>query len=377
MINRIISKSIINKLRSGKVIILYGARQVGKTTLVEKLIEDTKDYLYFNADNIEDRLQLEQESATKFRVLFSDKKLIIIDEAQRVKNIGLNLKIIHDQLQIPIIATGSSAFELANNISESLTGRKHELHLYPLSFEELSKHFGVFEEYKNLQNRLIYGSYPEVVKHHGQQKEILINLASSYLYKDILEWNKIKKSDKLIKLLQALAFQIGNQVSYNELSQIVGINKETVENYIDLLEKSFVIFSLKSFNRNLRTELKKSKKIYFYDNGIRNALINNFNQLELRNDVGALWENYIISERYKYNSSHNLFVNCYFWRTKNQQEIDFIEEQDGKLYAYEFKWSAHKKAKIPIAFQKAYPDANIEIIRPDNYFDFLTKEKNH
>ncbi len=377
MIDRIILESIINKLPSGKVIILYGARQVGKTTLVERLIENSKDYLYFNADNIEDRLQLEQESATKFRTLFSNKKLIIIDEAQRVKNIGLNLKIIYDQLHIPIIATGSSAFELANNISESLTGRKHEYHLHPLSFEELSEHFGVFEEYKNLSNRLIYGSYPEIVTQPSQQKEILNSLASSYLYKDILEWNKIKKSDKLIKLLQALAFQIGNQVSYNELAQIVGINKETVENYIDLLEKSFVIFSLKSFNRNLRTELKKSKKIYFYDNGIRNALINNFNQIELRNDVGALWENYIISERYKYNSNHNQFVNCFFWRTKNQQEIDFIEERNGKLYAYEFKWSAYKKAKIPIAFQKAYPDAVVEIIRPDNYYDFLTTKKHH
>ncbi len=374
MIKRTITNTIKDKLKTGKVIIIFGPRQVGKTTLLQNIFNKKQDYLWLNGDNIDDRMQLELESFTRFKANLANKKLLIIDEAQRIMNIGLNLKIIHDQLKIPIIATGSSAFELANKINEPLTGRKFEYQLYPLSFEELAEHFGMFEESQNLPNRLLYGSYPEVITNAGNQKEILQNLASSYLYKDILEWNKIKKSDKLLKLLQAIAFQIGNQVSYNELANLVGINKETVENYIDLLEKSFVIFTLRSFSRNLRNELKKSKKIYFYDNGIRNTLINNFNPIELRNDVGALWENYIISERIKYASYHQIYSNKYFWRTKYQQEIDYLEEREGKLFAYEFKWNTHKKVKIPNSFIKAYPDSEIQIITPDNYFQFITKQ---
>ncbi len=373
MIKRTITDTIKDNLKTGKVIIIFGPRQVGKTTLLQSIFNKKQEYLWLNGDNIDDRMQLEFESSTRFKANLANKKLLIIDEAQRIRNIGLNLKIIHDQLQIPIIATGSSAFELANQINEPLTGRKFEYLLFPLSFEELAEHNGRFEEFKNLPNRLIYGAYPEVITNAGNQKEILQNLASSYLYKDILEWNKIKKSDKLLKLLQALAFQIGNQVSYNEIANLVGINKETVENYIDLLEKSFVIFTLRSFSRNLRNELKKSKKIYFYDNGIRNALINNFNPIELRNDVGALWENYMISERIKYTSYHHIYSNTYFWRTKYQQEIDYIEEREGKLFAYEFKWNTHKKAKIPSSFLKAYPDSETHIITPDNYFQFITQ----
>jgi len=375
MIKRVISKDIRQRIpKSHKVILIFGARQTGKTTLLEDLLKDypANDLLWLNGDNIEDRRQMELESATRFKAILSGKKLLVIDEAQRIKNIGINLKIIHDQLKIPIIATGSSAFELANRINEPLTGRKIEYRLFPLSFEELADYHGVFEESKNLPNRLIYGAYPEVITHSGKQKEILHSITSSYLYKDILEWNKIKNSNKLLTLLQALAFQIGNQVSYNELANLVGINKETVENYIDLLEKSFVVFTLRSFSRNLRNELKKSKKIYFYDNGVRNALIGNFNPIELRNDVGALWENYIISERIKFTEYHNFYGHRYFWRTKTKQEIDYIEERDGKLFAYEFKWNKHKKSKIPASFIRTYPKAETKIITPDNYINFIT-----
>jgi len=371
MIIRILDKIIAEKLNANKIIILLGPRQVGKTTMLKKVV-DIKNATWINGDNIEDRQFLEYESATRFKSLLGDTKILVIDEAQRIKNIGLNLKIIYDSLSIKIIATGSSSFDLANKVNEPLTGRKLEYRLYPLSFEELANHYGTFEEVKQLPNRLIYGSYPEVVTNYGTQKEILQNLASSYLYKDLLEWSKIKKSDKLIKLLQAIAFQVGSQVSYNELANIVGINKETVENYIDLLEKSFVIYRLHSFNRNMRNELKKSKKLFFYDNGIRNALINNFNPIELRNDLGALWENYIISERQKFISYHDVNVNKYFWRTKSQQEIDYVEEIDGQIYAYEFKWNKNAKAKFPKSFAKAYPLAVTKIITPENYHEFIT-----
>ena len=371
MIARILEKSIREDLNSGKVLIIYGPRQVGKTTLLERIFQKQDDIFWVNADNIEERQILETESANRLKSILKDKKLLIIDEAQRIKNIGLNLKIIHDQLKIQIVATGSSSFDLANKISEPLTGRKFEYLLLPFSFEELSLHYGTFEEIKNLPVRLVFGSYPDVVLNEGKQIRILKHLASDYLYKDILEWNKIKNSKKILDLLKAIAFQTGSQVSYNELAQMTGINKETVENYIDLLEKSFVIYRLNSFSRNLRNELKKSKKIYFYDNGIRNALINNFNPVELRNDMGQLWENYLISERIKYTSYHQIYVNRYFWRTKYKQEIDYIEERNGKLYAYEFKWNKKKKTKIPSSFAQAYPDAEWKVITPDNYEEFI------
>ena len=372
MIKRILATVIKDKVNTNKVIIILGPRQVGKTSLLKDVFKNS-DAVWINGDSIDERSLLEQESETRYKAYFSNTKLLIIDEAQRIKNIGLNLKIIHDQLKIKLVATGSSSFDLANKINEPLTGRKLEYNLFPLSFQEMANHHGLFEEVKNLPNRLIYGCYPEVVTKQGSQKEVLLHLASSYLYKDILEWSKIKKSDKLLKLLQAIAFQIGNQVSYNELANTVGINKETVENYIDLLEKSFVIFRLHSFSRNLRNELKKSKKIYFYDNGVRNALINNFNPIELRNDIGALWENYIISERIKFTNYQQIYSNKYFWRTKSQQEIDYIEERNGNLFAYEFKWNTRKKVKIPKSFLTAYPNAVTKIITPENYYEFITQ----
>lgn len=338
MIDRILHKNISEKLFQSKAIILLGPRQVGKTTLLKKIAEAYNNVLWLNADNIEDRELLDQSSASRLKALIGNNKIVIIDEAQRIKDIGIKLKLVIDETKdIQLIATGSSSFELANQINEPLTGRKFEYNMFPLSFSELVNHNNLLDELKMLNHRLIYGSYPDVINNTGNEKEILQQLANSYLYKDILEWNKIKKTDKIIKLLQALSFQVGNQVSYHELGQIVGLNSETVESYINLLEQSYVIFRLKSFSRNLRNELKKSHKIYFYDNGVRNSLIANYNSINLRNDIGALWENFLISERIKYCNYNKLYSNKYFWRTHSGQEIDYIEERDGKLFAYEFK----------------------------------------
>ncbi|MCD6566492.1 MAG: ATP-binding protein [Bacteroidales bacterium] len=374
MIKRILSNKITKQLFKGKAIIIFGPRQVGKTTLLKDLFYSKKDILWINADNIEDRELFESPSATRLKAVIGNNNMVIIDEAQRIKDIGIKLKLITDEIQeIQLIATGSSSFELANKINEPLTGRKTEHLLYPISFSEMTEHSNLLTEIKMLNHRLIYGCYPEVVAKPSNEKEILQELTNSYLYKDILEWNKIKKSDRIIKLLQALAFQVGSQVSYHELGQTVGLNSETVESYINLLEQSFVIFTLTSFSRNLRNELKKSHKIYFYDNGVRNTLISNFNPVSLRNDTGALWENYLISERIKYCSYNNIYSNKYFWRTHARQEIDYIEERDGYFYAYEFKWGKNKKAKLPKAFKSAYPNVVFNVISPENHEAFIHK----
>jgi len=372
MIDRLLENSIKDKFFKGKAIILLGARQVGKTTLFKKLASSLDNVLWLNADNFEVQTLFEASSSTRFKSIIKNNKVIIIDEAQRIKNIGIKLKIIIDEIEnVQLIATGSSSFDLSNEINEPLTGRKYEFKMYPISFEEMVKHHGLLEELNQLEHRMVFGYYPDVVTNKDDASDILKLLADSYLFKDILIWNKIKKSDRIVKLLQALAFQIGNQVSYNELGKIVGLNSETVESYIQLLEKSYIIFRLGTYSRNLRSELKKSKKIYFYDNGIRNAIISNLNPLELRNDKGALWENFIISERKKYLAYHNIYTNSYFWRTHAQQEIDYIEEREGKVFAYEFKWSKHKKARIPKTFTNAYPEATSKIISPENFEEFI------
>ena len=372
MIDRLLENSIKDKFFKGKAIILLGARQVGKTTLFKKLASSLDNVLWLNADNFEVQTLFEASSSTRFKSIIKNNKVIIIDEAQRIKNIGIKLKIIIDEIEnVQLIATGSSSFDLSNEINEPLTGRKYEFKMFPISFEEMVKHHGLLEELNQLEHRMVFGYYPDVVTNKYDATDILKLLADSYLFKDILIWNKIKKSDRIVKLLQALAFQIGNQVSYNELGKIVGLNSETVESYIQLLEKSYIIFRLGTYSRNLRSELKKSKKIYFYDNGIRNAIISNLNPLELRNDKGALWENFIISERKKYLAYHNIYTNSYFWRTHAQQEIDYIEEREGRVFAYEFKWSKHKKARIPKTFTNAYPEATSKIISPENFEEFI------
>ena len=376
MIKRILQDTIQKKFSLKKAIIILGPRQTGKTTLLKQLIDKNRsDVFWLNADKLNERMLFADENFNDLLSYLSGKKFLVVDEAQRIDDVGLKLKIIYDETDVQIVATGSSSFDLSNRLNESMTGRKLQYHLYPFSFEELALEYGVFEEVNNLNNRLLYGSYPDVVLQPEHRRELLENLTSSYLYKDILEWDLVKNSQKLLKLLQALAFQIGSQVSYHELGQIIGVSSATVENYIDLLEKTFVVFTLHSFSRNLRNELKKSKKIYFYDNGIRNALINNFNLPELRNDMGALWENYIISERIKFTDYHQLYANRYFWRTRLKQEVNYIEERNGKLYAYEFKWNPRKKAKIPGAFTEAYPEAEVQVITPDNYTDFIMPDR--
>ncbi|MEX2379250.1 MAG: ATP-binding protein [Vicingaceae bacterium] len=373
MIERIIEQRIDQKLYKNRAILLLGPRRVGKTTLLKHFLQKNKDALWLNADEKDVQALFNQPNSSTFRKVFQGKKIVVIDEAQQIKNIGAKLKLITDELKdVQVIISGSSAFELANKVNEPLTGRKWEYKLYPLSFEELSNHYGILEEKRLLNHRLIYGSYPDVVTSNGDEKEVLKELTDSYLYKDILIWNRINKSEALTKLLQALAFQLGHQVSYNELAKIVGVDNQTIESYIQLLEYAFIIFRLGSFNRNLRTELKKSKKIYFYDNGVRNAIIANFQQVELRQDTGALWENYLIAERVKYNAYHNHWTNSFFWRTRSQQEVDYIEEKDGEIQAFEFKWNSKKKHKLTQTFTNAYPNAKTQIITPENYIDFIS-----
>lgn len=375
MVIRELENIIKKRLNTGKAIVILGARQVGKTTLLKTLFGSSNEVLWLNGDEMDVQSLFSAISATRLKAIFGNKKTVIIDEAQRIHDIGLRMKLITDQIpEVQLVATGSSAFELANQLNEPLTGRKWEYKLYPISFGEMVKHHGLLEEKRLLSHRMVYGYYPDVINNTGIEKEILKQLSDSYLYKDLLLLGQIKKPEGLIKLLQGLAFQVGAQVSYNELSQLCGLDAKTVEKYIVLLEQAFIIFRLGSFSRNLRNELKKSRKIYFYDNGIRNALIANFNQIENRTDTGALWENFLVSERIKYLDYSQKWVNYWYWRTKEQQEIDFIEEANGQLVAYEFKWNPLTKVKKPASFTQAYPAAQFEVIHRDNFENFLGLE---
>lgn len=373
MVTRIIEKELITRLNRGKVLLLIGPRQVGKTTLMKQLVaHENLNALWLNCDNPDDRADLEDVTITKLRALIGNHALVIIDEAQRVRNIGLTLKLIADGMpQVQVIASGSSALDLANEIKEPLTGRKREFSLYPISTGEMILHSSHREERRMLDTRLIYGFYPEVVKNPTQSEEILEELTSSYLYKDILTLDQVRKPIVLQKLLLALALQIGSEVTFNELGNTVGIDKETAEKYIDLLEKSYVIFKLNSFSRNMRREIKKGKKIYFWDNGVRNAIINNYNAISLRSDVGALWENFIISERMKFLHYKRIKSNVYFWRTTTGMELDWLEERGGVIHAFEAKWNPKRRATLPAGFGAAYPNTVYEKVTPDNYLDFL------
>ena len=372
MIERKLSQLIDNYSKSNKAIVIMGSRQVGKTTLLKQKFPENDDCMWFYGDDLDTQQLFANITATRLRNIIGRHTTVVIDEAQRIQDIGLRMKLITDQMpDVRLVATGSSAFELANRLNEPLTGRKWEFRMFPISFAEMVDHHGLQHELRMIPQRLVYGYYPEVVTSEGMEREVLKSLSDSYLYKDLFALGNIKKPEKLVLLLQALAYQVGSQVSYNELANTVGIDAKTVETYVQLLEKSYVIFRLPGFSRNLRNELKNSRKIYFYDNGIRNALISNFSRVEGRMDVGALWENFVVSERMKRNEYGRGWCNSYFWRTKDQSEIDYLEEMDGRLYAYEFKYNGKRKAKLPPSFEKAYPGSEFQEITPDNIENFL------
>lgn len=373
MIHRTLEDNIRQVIGTNKAIIIIGARQVGKSTLLNQLLGDNKETLWMNGDDIDIQALFRDMSSTRLRALIGNSKYVVVDEAQRIPDIGLRLKLITDQIPtVQVIATGSSSFELASRLNEPLTGRKREFKMYPLTFGEMARDTSLLDELRMIPHRLVYGYYPEVVCHPGDEKVILRELSDSYLYKDILTLDKVNKPDQLTRLLKALALQIGSQVSYNEIGSLVGLDWKTVERYIDLLEKSHVIFRLGSFSRNLRNELKASRKIYFWDLGIRNAVIGNLAQIENRADTGELWENFVISERLKLNAYCGSFAQSWFWRTQQQKEIDYIEEVDGAMSAFEFKWNERKAcAKCPDAFSKAYPGASYKVITPKNVEEFL------
>lgn len=361
-------------LRSDKVILLYGARQTGKTTLIKGILKELSLHsLIINADEIRYIDVLSSRDLNKMKLLVKGYDLLFIDEAQRVPEIGINIKILHDSLPgLKIILTGSSSLELANQTKEPLTGRLDSYILYPMAWIELLQHYSAFDLSSNIEEFLMYGSYPETLQiENGTQKQkYLLELSSSYLFKDILELSSIRHSRKIVDLLRMLAFQTGSQVSMTEVGSSLGMSKDTVSTYIDLLEKSFVLFRLSGFSRNLRKEVTKMDKFYFYDLGIRNALINNFNPLSLRNDQGTLWENYLIMERVKRAAYLQKFTNFYFWRTYSGAELDLVEERDGSLFAFEIKFGK-KKPKVPAYWSSTYPEADFQFINSKNFMDFI------
>lgn len=373
MVNRLITNIVKQKFFKGKAVIVVGPRQVGKTTLLKMLANEYDlKVLVWNCDEPDVRRKLSEPTSTMLGNETAGYDIVFIDEAQRVQNIGITLKLLIDNYpEKQVVVTGSSAIELSNSINEPLTGRKYEYVLFPFSVEELVTENGLQEEQRLLERRLIYGAYPDVVNNPGEERETLTNLVSSYLYKDIFAFQDVRKPEIIEQLLQALALQVGSEVSFNEIGRLLGLNSITVQRYIDLLEKSYVIFHLRSFSRNVRSELKKSRKIYFYDNGVRNALIGDYKPLALRTDTGALWENYLISERMKHNAYNAFYGKSYFWRTQQQQEVDYIEDYDGILHAYEFKWSDSKQPRLTDTFVKNYPDHTFKVVNRDNYLDFI------
>jgi predicted AAA+ superfamily ATPase len=367
-------KQLENLEKEGKIVVIFGARRVGKTTLLKKFLEDKQDYLFVTGDDIFVHEFLSSGSIEKLKNFIGNKKRLVIDEAQCIPSIGKNLKLIVDHISdLRVVVTGSSTLDLTESVGEPLTGRKHVITMYPIAQIELNMIENQVESRARLDQRLIFGSYPEVIEIKGDnaRKENLLELVSSYLFKDILALEGIKKAKKLVDLLRLLAFKIGKEVSHNELSSSLSISKTTVEKYLDLLEKTFVLVNIRGFSRNLRSEVTKTSRYYFCDNGIRNALINNFNTLSLRNDNGELWENYLVMERIKKQHYLQRWSNNYFWRTYDQKEIDFIEEYGGKIFGYEFKWGK-ASVKAPKLWTEIYPDALFECINHDNYFTFIT-----
>jgi uncharacterized protein len=369
MISRRLQANIEQRLNKGKVIVLIGSRQVGKTTMINAMLKRTP-YLFLDGDDSMICDELATANTEKLKNIIGNYKYVFIDEVQRIPNIGLKLKIMVDQIKTAqIIVSGSSAMDISDLTQEPLTGRKFEFQMFPVSWSEFEANVGYMKAQQQLELRMLFGMYPDVINNLGNEYEILKNLVSSYLYKDILALTGIRKSDVLQKILQALALQIGSEVSYNEIAQLVGVDKNTVNNYINLLEKSFVIFKLNSFSRNARNEIKANRKIYFYDNGVRNMLIGNFNYLEFRQDKSALWENFMVAERMKVLSYENSNNQPYFWRTTQQQEIDYVEVDADNVNAFEIKWQ-NKKAKLPKSFSDFY-SGSFSVITQDNFRDFL------
>lgn len=375
MIERIYD-NLSKYLEDGKVLVIFGPRQVGKTTLVLQYLDKIKaTNSYLLGDNI--KVQEVLGSLDQSRIIdFASKfTLLVIDEAQKIPHIGTALKIIVDlRKDIQIVATGSSSFDLAGQVGEPLTGRKRTLLLFPVSQQELRSDHSMYDLHNELQNYLVYGSYPSVLAAPNSHKKttLLEEMIGSYLLKDILELEKVKGSKILLDLLRLIAYQIGSEVSTAELATQLSIDHKTVARYLDLFEKAFILFNLRGYSRNLRKEVSKMSKYYFYDNGIRNAVISNFNEIEIRNDVGQLWENFLVSERLKKQEYHEIHSNNFFWRTWDQQEVDWVEEREGKLFGYEFKWKTDKKMKMPKEWQQTYPEASYQIVDRDNYLDFVT-----
>ncbi|MFI0491776.1 ATP-binding protein [Flavobacterium sp.] len=372
-INTLFNKKVL----PNKVLILLGARRVGKTAFIKNYLSTIlkEDYLQLNGEDIQDANLLKERSVSNYTRLLTNIKLLVIDEAQNIPDIGLILKLIVDSIDgIKIIATGSSVFDLSNKLGEPLVGRKNTIYLFPLAQMEFANQENFKETTLKLEERLLFGSYPELEQYPDWNDKInyLKEIINSYLLKDILVYEGIKQSNKILDLLKLIAFQVGQEVSLQELARQLGISKNTVESYLDLLSKVFVIYKVPGFSRNLRKEITKSNRWYFYDNGIRNGIIANFSRLDSRTDVSALWENYLASERIKYQNYTQKTVSNYFWRTYDQQELDWLEEENGVLRGYEFKWNENRKAKIPTAFAKAYPDASFEVINKGNYLEFIT-----
>lgn len=374
-LTREIEEQIINNLEPNKVIVMLGARRIGKTILLNQLIKkNDESYLLLNGEDYATHELLERRSVTNYQNLLGGYKLLIIDEAQKITDIGKILKLIVDGIMgIKIIVTGSSTFDLSSSIGEPLTGRQKIFKLFPLSEKEFQQIESPAEKRDKLEERLIYGNYPELtqIKNREKKSDYLKELVNSYLLKDILVFENIKNSSKILNLLRLIAFQIGRDVSYNELGTQLQMNKATVNKYLDLLTKVFILHKVEGFSRNLRKEITKNSRWYFYDNGIRNMIIANMNPLNIRNDVGQLWENYIISERLKFQSYNKMIVNNFFWRTYDQQAIDWVEERGGNLYGYEFKWNINKQPKPPIGWKKAYPVSKFERVNPENYLQWL------
>jgi predicted AAA+ superfamily ATPase len=375
-IERSITHLIIENLKPNKVVVLLGARRTGKSVLIKKIISILNEkYLFLDGDDFTTFSLFEPRTIENFKLLIGSVKLLVIDEAQQIPDLGKSLKLIVDHIpEIKVLITGSSAFDISNKIGEPLTGRKSTFYIYPFSQAEYSSQETIVETTGRLNERLILGCYPELVHLRDRNNKIMYlkEMVSSYLLKDILMFEGVRNADKILQLLKLIAFQIGKEVSLHELGRQLGMHKNTVEKYLDLLSKTFVIYGVNAFSRNLRSEISKSKRWFFYDNGIRNTIIENLNDVAQRNDIGELWENYVFSERLKYHSNTQMLCSNFFWRTYQQQEIDWVEERDGKLFAYEMKWNPEKKVKIPSSWKTTYPDASFEVITPRNYIQWIT-----